>query len=261
MCELFGITSKSRLQVNKYLKTFFSHSEVHKHGWGLALFYGNAASIEKESVCANQSNYLRERIKQPIIIDNMIAHIRLASVGRVLWGNAHPFMRQDSSGRYWTLAHNGTIFDFPALDEYKNIQDGQTDSERILLYLIDKLDKRQHQLQRTLTEQERFLLVEEVITTMSINNKLNLLIWDGENMYVHTNYADTLHYLQKSEDATIFSTKPISEEDWQPVPFLRLLVFREGRKIFEGSKRSLQYFDPEENYEYNNHTKYEYAVL
>lgn len=261
MCELFGITSKTGIQVNKYLKTFFSHSEVHKHGWGMAMFYGNAASIEKEPICANQSNYLRERIKQPIIIDNMIAHIRLASVGRVLWGNAHPFMKQDSSGRYWTLAHNGTIFDFTALDEYKDKQNGQTDSERILLYLIDKIDQRQAQLQRPLTEQERFTLLEDLIATLSVNNKLNLIIWDGENMYVHSNYADTLHYLQKTEDTTIFSTKPISEEDWKLVPFLHLLVFHKGKKVFEGSKESKQYFDPEENYEYNNYVEYEYSVL
>lgn len=261
MCELFGINSKPRLKVNTYLKIFFSHSEIHKHGWGMAIFYGNAASIEKEPLCANQSNYLRERIKHPIIINNMIAHIRLASVGRVLWGNAHPFSEQDASGRYWTLAHNGTIFDFSALDEYKKTQEGQTDSERILLYLVDSINQRMEELRRTLTEQERFLLMEELIASLSVNNKLNLLIWDGENMYVHTNYADTLCCLRKSDDTILFSTKPLSDEDWQPVPFLRLLVFREGRKVFEGTRESVQYFDPEENYEYNNHNEYEYSVL
>lgn len=261
MCELFGITTKSRLQVNSYLKTFFSHSEIHKHGWGMAMFYGNAASIEKEPTCANQSNYLRERIKHPIVINNMIAHIRLASVGRMFWGNSHPFTRHDASGRSWTLAHNGTIFNFPQLDAYKETQEGQTDSERILLWLVDMIDRRQTDLQRPLSAEERFLYMEELITGLSVGNKLNLLIWDGENMYVHTNYADTLHYLRKSDDTIIFSTKPLSDEDWQPVPFLRLLVFREGRLIFEGSRESTQYFDPEENYEYNNFNKYEYAAL
>lgn len=54
---------------------------------------------------------------------------------------------------------------------------------------------------------------------------------------------------------------PLSDEDWQPVPFLRLLVFRKGSKVFEGTRESVQYFDPEENYEYNNHNEYEYSVL
>ena len=261
MCELFGVNSKPRIKVNRYLKTFFSHSEIHRHGWGMALLYRNAASIEKEPVSANQSNYLRERIKAPIVVSNMMAHIRLASVGRVLWGNSHPFVRSDNSGRSWTLGHNGTIFDFPALDKYRETQEGQTDSERILLYIIDKIDERQNELHRPLDEQERFLFVEELVTTLSIGNKLNLLIWDGENMYVHTNYAETLHMLRKGSDTLLFSTKPLTVEDWQPVPFLRLLVFREGELIFEGEKRSQQYYDRAGINEYNNYNEYEYAVL
>ena len=261
MCELFGVNTKTRIKVNRYLKTFFSHSEIHKHGWGMAMFYGNAASIEKEPTSANQSNYLRERIKHPIIVDNMMAHIRLASVGRMLWANSHPFAKHDNYGRSWTLEHNGTIFNFPALDKYIEVQEGQTDSERILLYLVDKIDERQNELQRALTEQERFAYMEEHITTLSINNKLNLLIWDGENMYVHTNYANTLYMLRQSDDTVLFSTQPLTDEDWQPVPFLRLLVFRDGKQVFEGESRSQQYFDPEENYEYNNCNEYEYAAL
>ncbi|MCR5529980.1 MAG: class II glutamine amidotransferase [Saccharofermentans sp.] len=43
------------------------------------------------------------------------------------------------TGRTWTLAHNGTIFEGDLLNRYY-IQNGTTDSERILLYLIDQID-------------------------------------------------------------------------------------------------------------------------
>ena len=62
MCELLGLSSRKQIEVNGYLRTFYSHSERHCHGWGLALFYGDAVSLEKEAICANQSHHL---IDQP----------------------------------------------------------------------------------------------------------------------------------------------------------------------------------------------------
>lgn len=258
MCEIFGISSRKRITVNSYLREFFSHSERHCHGWGLALFYGDAVSMEKEAISANRSQYLRQRIAHPIQIDNMIAHIRLASVGRMLYENCHPFVKRDNGGRTWTLAHNGTIFDFPHLDAFKSIQEGQTDSERILYYFIDEINKRQHDLGWALTPEERFRLLDELIARLSVGNKLNLLVWDGEYTYVHTNYRDTLHMLRKDSDTVLFSTQPLDDGAWQPVPFLQLLVYRKGRLVFQGEGKSREYIDPEENYEYKN---FDYANL
>ena len=36
MCQLFGICSSEEYQINDYLKEFFSHSNAHPHGWGMA---------------------------------------------------------------------------------------------------------------------------------------------------------------------------------------------------------------------------------
>lgn len=251
MCELFGISSRKRIRTNKYLHEFFSHSEKHNHGWGMALFYDNAVSLEKEAVCANQSNYLKGRLAHDINIDNMIAHIRLASVGRMYYENTHPFIKHDSSGRSWTLAHNGTIFYSPKLDEYKERQEGQTDSERILYYIVDEVNKMQYQLGHTLTADERFALLEELICNLSERNKLNLLIWDGEYMYVHTNYRNTL-YMHYDDGTTIFSTTPLDNTRWQPVPFLTLQVYRQGLIVHQGIRLSQEYIDPEKDFEYKN---------
>lgn len=258
MCEILGLSSRKRINVNSYLRKFYSHSDLHCHGWGLALFYGDAVSLEKEAVCANQSYYLRQRIAHPIQIDNMMAHIRLASVGGMSYENSHPFVKHDNYGRSWTLAHNGTIFDFPHLDAFKPMQEGQTDSERILYYFVDEINKQQDELGWPLTPDERFRLLENLITDLSSKNKLNLLLWDGEYMYVHTNYRGTLHALRKDTDTVWFSTQPLDNEPWQPVPFLQLLAYRNGRLVFQGEKRSQEYVDPEKDYEYKN---FDYANL
>ena len=59
MCEIFGLSSQNGFKANEYLKTFFSHSDHHPHGWGLACVSREAALIEKESLKASKSNYLR----------------------------------------------------------------------------------------------------------------------------------------------------------------------------------------------------------
>lgn len=148
------------------------------------------------------------------------------------------------------MLRRGTIFQGPQLEMFKSVQEGQTDSERILYYIIDEVDKKQDELGWPLTPEERFRLLDELVTRLSVGNKLNLLVWDGEYMYVHTNYQGTLHMLQKDADTLWFSTRPLDDAPWQAVPFLRLLVFREGRLVFQGEGGSQEYFDPEKDFEY-----------
>ena len=148
------------------------------------------------------------------------------------------------------MLRRGTIFQGPQLEMFKSVQEGQTDSERILYYIIDEVNKKQDELGWPLTPEERFRLLDELVTRLSVGNKLNLLVWDGEYMYVHTNYRGTLHMLQKDADTLWFSTRPLDDAPWQAVPFLRLLVFREGRLVFQGEGGSQEYFDPEKDFEY-----------
>ena len=50
MCELFGVSSSEKVEPREMLKEFFSHSVIHPNGWGMAMFYGNAVSLEKEPI-------------------------------------------------------------------------------------------------------------------------------------------------------------------------------------------------------------------
>ena len=115
MCELFGYSGSAPGRLNDLLTEFFSHSCAHPDGWGLAVPDGGHMEIEKEPLQASRSEYLRERLREPVISALLLAHIRYATIGNVERRNCHPFTGFDNTGRQWTLVHNGTIFDYPSI--------------------------------------------------------------------------------------------------------------------------------------------------
>lgn len=246
MCELFGVSSRKRVDVNDLLREFFSHSVKHANGWGMAIFYENSVSLEKEPVQAIKSSYLKERLQRRITVRNMIAHIRLATRGVMEYVNCHPFVLRDNFERCWTLAHNGTIFDYPRHSPYLHQQEGGTDSERILCFLVDQINQRQLELGRALNREERFALLEELVSDMAKGNKLNLLIYDGELLYVHTNYANSLYYSQR-EASILFATTPLDRGRWNAHPFTSLCAYQDGRKLFHGANHGNEYHDNAED--------------
>lgn len=246
MCELFGISSQSEYRINEYLKVFYNHSNEHPHGWGLACMDKNEVFIEKEPIQASRSHYLKKRLTVPIQAKNAFAHIRYATIGNVEYKNCHPYSVKDISGRRWTMVHNGTIFDFSPLDPYIRIQSGDTDSERILLYFVDQINQAIKEKGRVLDAKERFDILDSIIVKMSKGNKLNLLLYDGELYYVHTNYAYSLYELVR-ENQTLFSTVPLSLEEWRPVTFTTFLAYYQGKRVYEGTNHGNEYIDDKEN--------------
>lgn len=249
MCELFGISSGKKVPVNDLLREFFSHSSKHPNGWGMATFYNGAACIEKEPVQASKSVYLKERLNHKMEVSTLLAHIRFATIGSMEYDNSHPFIRRDVSGRSWVLIHNGTIFQYPALSPYQYQQEGETDSERVLLYLVDQIDRKQAAEGRPLEAAERFSLLDALLADMSQGNKLNLLIYDGELMYAHTNYANSLYICEGGGIAT-FCTVPLKEGCWEPVPFTALCAYRNGQRVFQGEPHGNVYVDNDRDLKY-----------
>lgn len=240
MCEIFGVNARFRVEINEYLKTFFAHSVLHAHGWGISFHTGKDVFFHKEALAANKSAYLKRRLRFPVVESNVLAHIRYATVGSIDAQNSHPFISKDESGRTWSFIHNGTIHCGDALDIYRAVQTGQTDSERLSLHLISELNKLEQQLGRSAKDEERFELIDNVIGSLSGGNKLNLVLSDGEFTFVHSNAADTLYSLKK-DDAVFFSTLPLSKEDWQPISQTRLLIFKEGELIGRGRAHGIIY--------------------
>lgn len=96
---------------------------------------------------------------------------------------------------------------------------------------------------------ERLGLLQAILRDMARGNKLNLILYDGELMYVHTNYADSLYVLRRA-GAAIFATAPLTEEAWEPVPFTALCAYKSGRCYFQGDAHGAEYIDRPEDTKY-----------
>ena len=245
MCELFGVTANRKIKVNSQLKAFFSHSIEHRNGWGLALFDDHSISIEKEPIKAADSIYLKSRLAGRLETARCMAHIRKATVGDVNFDNTHPFSKRDESGRTWVLVHNGTIFDSPLLNSYQYVQQGDTDSERILLYLVDQVNHAYKSRKNSFDAKARVRLIDQLIRNIVPGNKVNLLIYDGDYFYVHKNEEGTL-FMSKKEGSVIFSTHALTTDGWEEVPQNRLMVFQDGEEIYEGKPHEHSYIYDED---------------
>lgn len=249
MCELLGISAKRRKESNALLREFFARAEQHPHGWGLARFpnAGGKPLVEKEPVKATESEALRRILGEPVDDSTILAHVRFATVGTMEYANCHPFTAADNSGRVWTLIHNGTVFDGAKLNDYIGVQYGETDSERVLLHLVALIDKEQIHRRRALDADERFDVLSAAIAGLSAGSKLNLLVHDGEFMYAHTNFRDSLYFLGE-DDAVVFSTRPLAHGTWEPVPFTRLIAVRDGEFVRESEPHGNEYILNPEDY-------------
>ena len=235
MCEIFCFNSNTPKQINECLECFYNHSEEHPHGWGLATMQSDEFVIDKEPIKATCSQHLKDILSHPVVGKNVFAHIRLATVGEIISPNCHPFTEADDNNRSWMLIHNGTIFDYPKLDEYKDKENGDTDSERILLYIIDKVNEFERNKGGLSTIKERFNLLNDIIVDLSKDNKVNLMIYDGDLTYIHSNMRDSLYYLKTDE------------EGWKPVELNKLFGLIDGNIIFESEEHQNEFILTEEH--------------
>jgi len=247
MCEIFCFNSDKPKQINQCLECFYQHSDEHPHGWGLATMQSDEFIITKEPVKATCSQNLKDILSNPVVGKNVFAHIRLATVGEIISPNCHPFTEADDNNRRWMLIHNGTIFDYPKLNEYKDKEKGDTDSERILLYIIDKVNEFEKNLGRLSTIKERFNLLNDIISDLSKNNKLNLMIYDGDLTYIHSNMRDSLYYL-KNDDGFLVASTPLSDDEgWKPAEVNKLFGIIDGNIIFESQEHQNEFIFTEEH--------------
>ena len=244
MCELFGLSGKTETDITGKLKEFFSHAPENPNGWGLAYTNKKESFFYKERISAVKSRYLRQLTEGNIRAETAIAHIRLATIGHDLIENTHPFCACDESGREWIFAHNGTIFEGDTLNPYFYVQQGETDSERILLYLIDCMNKRIRKKKSPPDMPERFEILEQAVISIAPMNKLNLLIFDGEVLYAHTNFRNSLYEMHDAGNVFI-STRPLSEGRWTCLPFTRLLAYKDGTRILTGRDHGIEYIPDE----------------
>ena len=240
MCELFGVSSDRKVRINDYLNTFYKRSVEHHNGWGLALLDDGIISIEKEPVRAVDSRYLKNRLTGSILTSRCMAHIRKATIGDVSFCNTHPFALNDRTGRKWVLVHNGTVFDSPELSSYLHSQEGSTDSERILFYVVDRVNE----LDDVGNETERLELIDDIVHTITPGNKINFLLYDGDYLFVHKNEPGTM-YSTIRDGAVVIATHPLDNLQWKEIPQNQLLVFKDGSLVYEGRPHGNTYHHDE----------------
>jgi len=242
MCQLFGISTAQPAPLNDLLREFFCHAEENPHGWGFADLSNRDPLILRSPRRADQCDAAASLLSRPLTVSCALAHIRYATVGQVEQANCHPFSGIDASGRKWTLIHKGTIFSYEPLNSYFYKQAGSTDSERILLYLIDAIDARLSLKGAPLEADERFAIFDEVTAALAPGNCLNLLVYDSDRLYLYSNFAGGLSLLRR-RDGMVFCTShlvsagPWAISGWQPVPLCVAQSYRKGALVDEGPVR------------------------
>lgn len=245
MCEIFCFSAKAPKQINSLLEGFYSHSDEHPHGWGLADLSSEEYLIKKEPVRASDSSLLKDILSRPVSGKTVFAHIRLATVGELSYENCHPFVKKDNNNRSWILMHNGTLFNFPQGDKYGNIQKGNTDSERILFYIIDKINELEADGPASL--KERFDLINKLLSKLANGNKLNIMIYDGELVYVHSNIKEGIYYLIKDSELIIASSPVNDDENWKEIEINTVFGIADGNVAFEGENHGCEFIFTEEH--------------
>lgn len=231
MCEVYGFCGSKSIKLNKYTDEFWLHSRVHRDGFGFYLADKNELYVNPQSAIQNFTKLSKKSFTSKLAL----CHIRFKTHGDAKMENCHPFSKYDIRGTKWTLIHNGYIEDNDTTVALSAIQDGETDSERILMYLVEHVNRLyEHAWLISNNDLNKYIhkKLSMAIDKLSSLGKVNLIFTDdlSNNMYVYMNHPNTLFYL-KTDDGYHISTTKLSDESWLPVPPYKLHVFNNGSKI------------------------------
>jgi glutamine amidotransferase len=250
MCQLLGMNANTPTDVMFSFAGLATRAHEHRDGFGIAFFEDRGLRHFIDHHGARSSPVARLVRHYPIRSDNVIAHIRKATQGRVALENTHPFVRE-LWGRYWVFAHNGDLRGFrPRLHgAYRPV--GDTDSELAFCWLMQELAKA-HAGVPTVAELSRTL--RELLPVPAGHGSFNLLLSNGQALWAHG--STRLHSLLREhpfgaakladEDLTVdfaplttpldrvtlVATEPLTTgEAWEPFAPGELRVFAAGDRI------------------------------
>lgn len=156
-------------------------TDHHADGWGIAFFEDRAARLFVDTSAASESPIAKLIRRYPIKSENVIAHIRKATVGAVQLENCHPFMRE-LWGRHWVFAHNGDLKDYapPLHGHFKPV--GTTDSEYAFCWLMQELAKAHAHLPSVA---ELTHTLGELVPQIAQHGTFNMLLSNGQALWAH----------------------------------------------------------------------------
>lgn len=230
MCEIYGFCGSVPTRLNVYTNEFWLHSRIHQDGFGYYLQDKNDFYVNPKSAMT----YISDLRKKDFTSKLALFHIRFKTHGPASVENCHPFIKKDVHGVEWSLIHNGFIEDTHYTDALGTLQNGETDSERILLSIVEAVNGvYEHAWIDDEPEMRCFVytIIEQTIKDMSHLGKINLIFTDSltNNMYVYMN-AQSLYYLNKKSGIHVSTTK-LSNEDWISVTPNKLHIFNNGERL------------------------------
>ncbi len=204
MCQLLGMNANVPTDVMFSFAGLATRADEHKDGFGIAFFEdrGLRHFIDHHGA---RSSPVAELVKRyPIKSDNVIAHIRKATQGRVRLENTHPFVRE-LWGRYWVFAHNGDLKDYaPRLHgAFRPV--GDTDSERAFCWLMQELAKSHASVPSV---EELTCTLRELLPQPAAHGTFNVLLSNGQALWAHC--STHLHALQRRHP---FGAARLADED------------------------------------------------
>ena len=204
MCQLLGMNANTPTDVMFSFAGLATRADEHKDGFGIAFFEDRGLRLFVDHHGARSSPVAELVKRYPIKSDNVIAHIRKATQGRVALENSHPFMRE-LWGRSWVFAHNGDLKGFqPRLHgAFRPV--GDTDSERAFSWLMQELAKA-HAAVPTIAALTRTLA--ELLPLPAAHGAFNVLLSNGQALWAHA--STRLHWLQRRHP---FSQARLADED------------------------------------------------
>ncbi len=181
MCQLLGMNGNTPTDIVFSFTGFCTRAEEHKDGFGIAFFEGAGARLFVDAQSARHSPVADMVRRYPIRSDNIIAHIRKATQGRVALENTHPFQRE-LWGRYWVFAHNGDLKHFAPRLHASFRPVGSTDSELAFCWLMQELAKAHASVPSI---EELTTTLRELVPPVAAHGTFNFMLSNGEALWAH----------------------------------------------------------------------------
>jgi glutamine amidotransferase len=226
----------------------------HANGWGLATYEDHLPHLERQAWAAYHGEHFR-RAAARIFSQQVLAHVRRATVGEPKIENTHPF-----GDGPWVFIHNGTVPNFDRLrprllaalpETRRQAIRGDTDSEHVFHYLRSLQERGPARGPLEVLRQGLGQVVSwcrEIDPAAAIG--LNVILTDGEEM-VGSRLGRTLYYVEREGvhdceicgfphvhhdphrryRAVIVASEPISHEDWCEVPDGSIYRVREDFRL------------------------------
>ena len=247
MCQLLGMNANTPTDVMFSFIGFSTRAEEHKDGFGIAFFEGPGVRLLVDAQSARCSPIADMVRRYPIKSENIVAHIRKATQGRVALQNTHPFVRE-LWGRYWVFAHNGDLKEYRPRLHGAFHPVGETDSERAFCWLMQELAKAHASLPSTA---ELTATLAELLPQIAAHGVFNMLLDNGEALWAHCSTrlfhivrqhpftsaslqdedvsVDFAQHTSARDRVAIVVTEPLTkDETWLPFAPGELRVFEGG---------------------------------